>query len=191
MRRSAFARQFHRYVVLCVLVIVGSVCAAAEDAAIEPFLGRYEGRAIVGDGDGETSSRDLDVIIERAGDQPGQFRITWSTITRHAEDKPKRKSYSILFKPTHRPGIFASAMRMNMFGNPVPLDPLKGDPYVWCRIAGRTLTVYALNITDDGGYDLQVYDRTLRDGGLDLTFTRHDEGEAPVVVKAVLDRTGP
>ena len=48
-----------------------------------------------------------------------------------------------------------------MFGHQVPLDPLKGDPYVWCRIVGRVLTLYSLQITDDGGYDLQIYERTV------------------------------
>lgn len=162
----------------------------AEAPAIDAFFGRYEGRAIVA-GDGQTTTRDLDVRIEPAGDAgAGQFRITWSTLIRRSEAGEKRKSYSILFKRTPRPGIFASAMRTDMFGNAVPLDPLKGDPFVWCRIAGRTLTVYALQITDDGGYDLQVYDRTLRDGGLDLKFTRLDEGQPPTVVTAVLEKVG-
>jgi hypothetical protein len=164
--------------------------ALAEVAAIQPFLGRYEGRTIVAGG-GETRTRDLDVTIEPAGDAGEQFRITWSTIIRRAPGDPKRKSYSILFKPTQRAGIFASAMRTNMFGKTVPLDPLTGDPYVWCRIAGRTLTVYALTITDQGGYDLQVYDRSLRDGGLDLKFTRFGEGAAPTVVNALLEKVGP
>ena len=164
----------------------------ADAPAIDAFFGRYEGRAIVAS-DGETTSRDLDVRIEPAADDgPGHFRITWSTVIRRVADAgDKLKSYSILFKPTRRPGIFASAMRTDMFGNAVPLDPLKGDPLVWGRISGRTLTVYALLITADGGYDLQVYDRTLRDGGgLDLKFTRLDEGEMPEVITAVLEKVG-
>lgn len=162
----------------------------AEGPGIEAFFGRYEGRAIT-EGDGQTTKRDLDVRIEPAGAKgDGQFQITWGTVIRRRDAEDKRKSYSILFKRTSRPGIFASAMRADMFGNAVPLDPLKGEPFVWCRIAGRTLTVYALLITDSGSFDLQVYDRTLRDGGLDLRFTRFDEGKPPIVVTATLEKVG-
>jgi hypothetical protein len=75
-----------------------------------------------------------------------------------------------------------------MFGNRVPMDPLSGDPFVWCRIAGRTLTVYALLINDAGRYDLQIYDRTLVDEGLELKFTRLREGDPPRVLTAFLER---
>jgi|APTNR8051073442_1049403.scaffolds.fasta_scaffold22221_3 hypothetical protein len=179
-------------IALVVLVVLTGVAPAlslaAETAAIAPFFGHYEGRTII-DGDGETTMRDLEVTIETVAGGSDHFRINWSTIIRRSDGESKRKSYSIVFTPTPRPGIFASAMRTDMFGNAVPLDPLKGDPFVWCRIVDATLTVYALTITDDGGYDLQVYDRTLRAGGLDLRFTRLDEGEPPVVVSAVLERT--
>jgi hypothetical protein len=177
--------------ILAVLIALGLIWPAmAGSGAIEPFLGQYEGRTIV-KGDGEATTRDLDVTIEPVAERSDRFRITWSTIVRRSGGEPKRKSYSIAFMPTGRPGIYASAMRTDLFGNAVPLDPLKGDPFVWCRIAGKTLTVYALTITDNGGYDLQVYDRTLRDGGIDLTFTRLDEGEPPTVVTAVLEKTKP
>ena len=66
-------------------------------------------------------------------------------------------------------------MRRNQFGGRVPLDPLKGEPYVWARLHERTLTVHALHIKDDGGFEIQVYDRTLSDGGLRLRFARQDE----------------
>ncbi len=162
---------------------------AAETSAIAPFFGHYEGRSM--EGDRQESIRDLDVTIEPVATSGDRFRIIWSTIIRRSSGEPKRKSYSIEFVPTSRSGIFSSAMRTDMFGNAVPLDPLKGDPFVWCRIAGRTLTVYAMTITDTGSFDLQVYDRTLREGGLDLKFTRLDEGEAPTVITAFLEKTKP
>lgn len=187
LRRNASIALF----VLVVLTGVGpALPLAAETATIAPFFGHFEGRTLV-EGDGQMSMRDLEVTIEPVAGSSDRFRIIWSTIIRRATGELKRKSYSIVFMPSPRPGIFASAMRTDMFGNAVPLDPLKGDPFVWCRIVDKTLTVYALTITDDGGYDLQVYDRTLRDGGLDLRFTRLDEGVPPTVVTAVLERTRP
>lgn len=153
---------------------------------IAAFYGRYEGTAdIAADDGGEIRRRDLAVTIAPEGDR---FRIDWQTSTRLPDGELKTKTYSIMFEPTARDGIFGSKMRTDMFGNRVPLDPLKGDPYVWCRIAGDTLTLYAMVITDSGGYDLQVYDRTLTKTGLQLQFTRLREGEAPKKFSAVLQK---
>jgi hypothetical protein len=157
---------------------------ASPPAAIEPFLGRYEGRTIVG-GDDATTSRDLTVVIQPDGDR---FRIEWTTVTRQSDGEIKRKTYSIGFEKTQRPKIFRSTMRTDMFGHQVPLDPLKGDPYVWCRIVGRVLTLYSLQITDDGGYDLQIYERTVEGERMSLHFRRLREGEAPKELTASLER---
>jgi hypothetical protein len=158
--------------------------ALSDTMAIEPFFGEYRGKTISED-DGVTTTRDLGVTIEPDGEN---FKITWSTVTRRDDGELKHKSYGISFAPTRRPDIYRSAMRTDMFGNRVPMDPLSGDPFVWCRIAGKTLTVYALLINDDGRYDLQVYDRTLVDKGLDLKFTRLREGDPPKVLTAFLER---
>ena len=40
------------------------------------------------------------------------------------------------------------------------------------------LTVHALYITDDGGYEMQVYERSLDEkGDMDLVFKRFRDGE--------------
>src|SRR5581483_11801608 len=70
----------------------------------------------------------------------------------------------------------------------VPLDPLRGDPYVWARIQGATLTVSALLITDDGGYEVHVYDRTLIAGGLLLEHSRVRDGAVLQTVTGTLKR---
>jgi len=163
--------------------LCGALPVRAAGSAIEPFLGHYRGKTIVGDDD-ETTMRDLAVSIEPDGEY---FRIVWNTATRRDGDT-KRKSYAISFVPTKRPEIYRSAMRTDMFGNRVPMDPLSGDPFVWCRIAGKTLTVYALLIDDAGSYDLQVYDRTLVDNGLHLEFTRLRENYAPKALSGFLER---
>jgi hypothetical protein len=80
-------------------------------------------------------------------------------------------------------------MRMNVFGKHIPLDPLAGDPFVWARIHDKTLTVYALMITNQGAYDMQTYDRTLRDDGdMDLAYTRILDGKISKEVTALLHR---
>ena len=175
-------RQFARWrlgrLALLLILTVTSASAAyqayAEGAPIEAFFGRYTGHAISSTEEG-LSKRDLNVRIKDAGG--GKFSVDWMTFTRRSDGRRKRKSYSITFRPTPRQDIFASAMGRDMFGNAVPLDPMKGDPYVWARIKGETLTVYALIITDEGSYELQVYDRTLTEQGLDLRFQRFRDGE--------------
>jgi hypothetical protein len=167
--------------------ILGARPVGSASSPIEPFFGQYRGKAVVGD-DAETSIRDLDVSIEPDGEY---FKINWSTATRRGDGEIKHKSYSISFAPSSRPDIYRSAMRTDMFGNRVPMDPLRGDPFVWSRIAEKTLTVYALLIDDVGRYDLQIYERTLVDNGLKLKFTRLREAEAPKVISAFLERIGP
>ena len=155
--------------VLCMALLVALPAGAAE---LEDFFGRYEGTAISGSAEGLTK-RDLSVTIE--GRQDG-FSVSWTTTTPGNGSKPKRKSYTIEFERTNQAYLFESAMRKDMFGNRVPLNPMKGDPYVWATLHGDTLTVYSLIITDSGSYELQQYDRTLTEDGLRLEFSRIREG---------------
>ena len=79
-------------------------------------------------------------------------------------------------------------MRTNVFGQAVPLDPLKGDPYVWARIEGDALRVHALIIRQDGGYELQIYNRVLTTTGLELSYSRIRDGEVLRTVDGTLIR---
>lgn len=170
---------------LC-LVVSMAAYAAETEYPIEPFLGRYEGEAIVEYGDG-LRERDIGVEIKPHGDG---FTVDWVTITRKADGRVKRKAYSVDFVPTHRTNIYASAMRRNMFGKAVPLDPLRGDPYMWAKISGPTLTVYAMFVTDEGGYEMQTYERTLTESGMSLRFSRVRDGEPLRAVTGSLRRIG-
>lgn len=154
--------------------------ALADDTPIEAFYGTYEGRA-VSKTKSEPGARDVSVSIQPHG---SGFTVKWSTEKVDGD----RKSYSIDFEPTKRPGIFGSAMRRNMFGDSVPLDPLKGDSYVWARITGQTLTVYGFIITPEGSYEMQVYHRTLSEKGLELEFFRYVEGEPVRLIAGTLLR---
>ena len=77
-------------------------------------------------------------------------------------------------------------MKKNVFGKSVPLDPIKGEPYVWARIHGKTLTVHAMMVTDDGVYEMQVYDRTITGNGMDLKFSRVRDGKTPKLITGSL-----
>ena len=105
-----------------------------------------------------STARDLDVTIKP---KDGGFDIAWTTIT-HGTTRGQRivrKSETVAFVATERPNVFRAA---------TPVEPLSGTPYYWARIAGRTLTVYALLIGANGAYELTSWTRTLNPNGMDL-----------------------
>ena len=158
--------------------------AWAAERKIDDFYGTYVGRSVSGD-DGAVKERDINVEIKEI---KRGFNISWSTVTHRKDGDSKRKSYSIDFQRTNRDNIFQSGMRKDVFGGKRPNDPMKGDPYVWSRIKGDTLSVYALIVTDDGTYDMQAYHRTLTDEGMSLRFSRTMEGEPKKVLTGELKR---
>ena len=166
------------------LALAATNAASAQDHKIEEFFGKYVGRTVSAVGEG-LSQRDLNVEIKK---HKNGFTLDWSTVSRRDDGTTRSKSYSINFVPTKREGIFGSAMRNNVFGGAEPLDPLKGDPYVWAGIRGDTLIVHAMLITDDGGYEMQVYERTLTPEGLFLKFWRNRDGVQSRYVTGTLTR---
>jgi len=153
----------------------------AQAANIDPFVGDYHGVTIE-HADGELQARDLDVSIEKT--ERG-FNVDWATVIHKKDGREKNVSLSIEFYSTERPDIYGSAMRSGLFGKRIPNDPLKGEPFFWARIVGKTLTIHALYITDEGGYEMQVYERKLDDeGNMDLVFSRFRDG------KQIRDITG-
>ncbi|SEG81101.1 hypothetical protein [Marinobacterium lutimaris] len=174
-----------KYLSFCFLLLlaVSRVQAAEVDRPIEDFMGHYIGHADSEDGIG----RDMSVTI---GDIPGSddYFVEWSTVIHKSKTRTKRVTYNIRFQQSGREGIDASAMAKDVFGKSRPLDPLNGDPLVWARVKGNTHVVYALIITEDGGYDLQVYSRTLNAEGLWLEFTRQKDDLPKLEISAQLVR---
>ncbi|WP_235216098.1 hypothetical protein [Ruegeria halocynthiae] len=140
---------------------------------IAPFVGDYIGSANIVDDDGSETPRDMSVSIHEAKDG---FNVSWTTTTYKADGRVKAQKFSIDFKQSERSDVYSAAMKRNVFGHEVPLDPMQGEPFVWGRIEGQTLTVFSLFIAENGGYELQQFDRTLADGGLNLAFSRFHNG---------------
>ena len=168
---------------VCMLML--AFMAGQARAEISRFFGSYEGSAEGVSADGTTRPRDMSVEI---GPSDEGFTVSWTSTTYRSDGSANMKSYTIDFRPTERDGIFASAMRRNVFGHNVQLDPMKGEPYVWSRIVGDTLTVYSMYVTDEGGYEIQQFDRTLADGGLDLDFRNVRDGAILRTVSTFLIR---
>ncbi|HEY5700605.1 MAG TPA: hypothetical protein VIT83_00780 [Gammaproteobacteria bacterium] len=167
-----------------VVFLLAGFGAEAAAQSYKKFIGEYEGSGVV-DPHGAVQTRDLKVKISDANNG---FRVNWISVSRNKGGKTKRKSYTVEFQSSSRDGIYSAAMRTDLFGNRVPLDPLAGDPYVWARIDGDVLFVYAMLINDEGGYEMQVYERTLTATGIDLTYYRVRDGEILRTITAELKR---
>ncbi|NVO55163.1 hypothetical protein HW561_05095 [Rhodobacteraceae bacterium B1Z28] len=158
---------------------------SARAAEITPFVGDYVGSANVVDTDGSSTPRDMSVSIHET---KNGFNVSWGTVTYKLDGRVKEQKFSVDFQPSHRADVFSAAMKRNVFGHEVPLDPMKGEPFVWGRIEGATLTVFSLFINENGGYELQQFDRTLAEGGLDLSFSRFINGEKSRSVETFLKK---
>ncbi len=156
--------------ILVSVVFMTPATVAATDLA--PFFGNFIGQSLDTEGVG-VSKRDFNVTIEPVGKRG--FELSWRTFTYRSDGTVKKKDYSIQFRATDREGIYSSAEKKDMFGAMVPSDPMKGESYLWARITGQRLTVYGFVVTDEGGYEMQVYHRTLTESGMDLEFTRQRE----------------
>lgn len=166
-------RQGAALVACCLTLVLAERAARAQGPPYQRFYGEYVGE-LISESKGEVEKRDINARI--AAHKSG-FTVTWVLTIRKASGKAQRDDTTITFQPTKREGIYSAGMRVDMFGNAAPLDPLKGDPYVWARIEGQTLTIHALTITDEGGYEIQRYDRTLIPGGMDLKYSRVRDGQ--------------
>lgn len=149
------------------------VWAAQARAEITPFVGSYTGKANYQAIDGKFHDRDMSVQIAKTREG---FTVEWTSTTYKENGRSKTKTYAISFSPSERADIYSAAMERNLFGHSVQLDPMKGLPYVWARIHEDTLTIFSLYIYENGDYEMQQYDRTLAEGGLELHFTSNRNG---------------
>lgn len=162
-----------RVTLLLIPILLFSGGPSFANSNFENFFGRYVG-AIMSDTSDKSKTRSSEVTIKAY--QEG-FNITWNTVSQRESGKIKKSSFSINFRPSKQADIYGSAMSKDMFGHEKPLDPLNGDPYVWAFIDGDTITVNSLLVSENGGYEIQTYERTLVDGGMALVFSRVQNGK--------------
>ncbi len=170
-----------RHLYILVFALLPAICFAAD---IDRFVGTYQGEAEFVF-EGKTEHRDMSATIVPTD---RGFSVRWTTVTHKSDGRSKEKTYTIQFAPSGRPNIYRSAMKINLFGKAVPLNPLAGEPYVWARINGDTFSVFSLFINEAGEYEVQEYHRTLAEGGLDLVFRRVIRGHPDKEIKAFLKR---
>jgi hypothetical protein len=169
-----------------VVALLLALPAAAAANPIEPFVGRFEGKSTAA---GDGSQRDLTVVI--AGESQNAFSIDWKTVIRRSDGTDDQRHERVKFLPTKRPNIYSAGSKVDMFGKLVPIDPILGDAYYWARIRDRTLSVFNILVTEDGGYEMQVYHRTLSSDGktMKVEFRRVRDGDPLRTVTGELKRT--
>ena len=174
--------------VLC-LAVTAATQAKAEDqeARIEEFYGAYVGEAFL---EGTQQLRDIIVSVEpiRNG-----FSIYTSTVIREGLQRAvqgvKWRAETQSFTQTDIPHVYEPLVRKSMFATKQEPNLLAGDTLAWASIQGRTLGVYAMNILEDGHYELRVFERTLTDLGMDLSFIRYNDGRTVRQLTGRLART--
>ena len=157
---------------LVLLALPFAGVAAQGTVSISAFYGKWSGSGVSESNVSlyfRLTSRDLDVSIAPQGDG---FVVDWTTVQRQRGDPenptPERKSSVLRFVPTDRPNVWRATGSS---------DPLLDELYAWARLQGQTLTVHTLAITEDGGYEMQVYTRTLSALGMNLEFVAFRNGE--------------
>ncbi len=175
--KHIFLRSF-AVLILALLPALGSA------ADIDRFVGSYSG-SVNFEYEGTFEQRDLSVDIQPVKEN---FTLSWTSVSYKEDGRKKEKTYTIEFAPSDRPNIYGSQMKTNVFGKEIPLDPLAGEPYVWARIDGDTLTVFSLIIDESGDYEMQEYGRTLVDGGFDLDFRSTSRNKPDKIIEAFLKR---
>jgi hypothetical protein len=163
-------------------IALAAVLAAPADASaasLEPFFGTYVGVAEVKDyEDGDTRQRDMDIVLEPY--QRGGFQIHWVNVSlidgKRAVPGVERRVQTVLFEPAEDRGFFVEVTENNPFRERDETRPMRGDPVRWASLDDQGLHVYSFVVLEDGRYELQVYDRTLTDIGLDIRFQRIVDG---------------
>ena len=161
------------------LAIACALASGAQGAALEPFFGTFVGVAKVESLEDDTvRQRDMDIEIEPY--KQGGFKIHWINVTlvdgRRAAPGVERRVQTVLFQPAENRGFFVEVEEANPFRERGQTRPMRGDPVRWASLDDHGLHVYSFMVLEDGRYELQIYDRSLTDIGLDINFQRIVDG---------------
>ena len=142
---------------------------------LTPFFGAYVGVAEVQDlPSGDTRQRDMDIVIQPYREDG--FMIQWVNVTLvdGRRDLPgvERRVQTALFEKAEDRNMYVEVTENSPFREREETHPMRGDPVRWASIDGNTLHVYAFVVTEDGAYELQIYDRVLTDKGIGIKFQR-------------------
>ncbi len=168
-----------RTILAAAFIAILPLGTAAAQSAIDPFYGRWIGKGIT-ENVGVASSevfvdRDLDVTIAPTEDVFTIVCKTSRTTKKNGASQVRLWSITVPFVDAERGGLYRMVF---------PTDPVTGTPYMWARVADRTLIVNSMTISDEGALEQQRYVRTLlSDDEMQLRYTRSLDGS---IVRSVL-----
>jgi len=167
----------------------GGTAVAAE---LSDFFGTFVGHAQEME-DATPMSRDMDIVIEPFHEDG--FQIHWITVMKvdGRRDVPgvSRTLQSVFFEPASDRNFFVEVEADNPFREREEKVPMLGHAVRWASLNGDTLRVYSFVVLADGRYELQIYNRTLTEVGLDIVFRRFDDGELVRQIKGSTVRVSP
>ena len=148
------------------------------------FYGTWSGGGVAENRDSiyfNMTARDIDVVIRPADNG---FTVSWATVIRQGGDvanpNQRRRETVRTLRPAPQGGYWRCAESGEVF---------EGKETCWARITGKTLTLYQMTIMPNGAYELEQYDRTLSDTGMNLKFTRMRDREPVRTVTGKLVKT--
>lgn len=185
----AAKRPFPWIIATALMVLLALAPPARADgpaASIEEFFGAYVGEAMI-----EEPRQFRDIIVSIEPIRNG-FSIYTSTVIRtgpkRADKDVKWRAETQGFVETDIPHVYEPLVRKSMFSEKRDPDLMAGEPLAWASVRGRTLGVYAMNVLEDGHYELRVFERTLTELGMDLGFVRYNDGVPVRELKGTLAR---
>lgn len=183
----------------------------AADLPITSFFGVFEGQTTFLTATG-AKKRGISVSIGPVADaMPGieGVEVSWTTLTKRSDGTFKSKTHRAVFVPADAAGTVFVATESSGDTDDIdaseeseqakneappadlrlPKDPRGTAPYIWGRIKENTFSVFVVVVAEDGGYEIQIYDRTLTEDGMTLVYSRDRAGEHLKLIEAFLKQT--
>ena len=167
-----------RAFVIAFLLALFATPSFASDRKVEDFYGAYLGHGEevpLAESDKQKRTRFSQVIIRPAKEEKAGFTIEWSTMKLKGDELPApvdTKTYALTFRPTDQPNVYRD----------VQTDP-KENEASWAVISNGTLSIIQVSVAPDGGFVVGRYDRKLTPKGMDVRFTRVENGKLVRSVK--------
>lgn len=170
---------------LLIVLLLAASPAFGQGALPDAFYGNWRGEVTHSEGGDGFEATDDDLSVRIEADDDG-FRMRWTRLAQEGDGGVARQSIEARFRPTERPGVFAfdperSSLLLRLFGAPATNNPLEGEPLLWARLEGETLSVYGLAIDANGGFELYQHVRSLTDDGMSARHTYRTEQEMMLV----------
>lgn len=165
---------------LCAVVLSAlATVPAAEAETIEDFLGVYVGVATELDSTGaRTGERHIDFIVTPARRRGFSIEVISVRLVDGRRDVPgvRRRVRELTFLPHDDEGIYVARGDFSPFEEQEGPDVLAGDPIIWAYIEGPSMFITSLALRADGRYDLEVFERRIVPGGLEVNYERSLDG---------------